>query len=165
MDNQQLPNFIDFEASSLSSASYPIEVAWSSESGRVESYLIKPSWDWNDWDFNAESMHGLSREEITRDGLPADHVARLLNEALSGAVAHSDAPAFDGFWLERLFAASGVEMEFRLAHFDSLFPRLDANHIAAKSQIARYSVAGRHHRAASDVQFLQELYKLLKAET
>ncbi|MCA1594296.1 MAG: hypothetical protein LC754_17050 [Acidobacteria bacterium] len=163
MDNQ-LPTFLDCEASSLSQISYPIEIGFSLPDGTVRAYLIRPEWDWSDWDFNAESVHGLSREEIMAHGLPADHVARLLNDALGGRVAYSDAPEFDGFWLERLYEASGVEMEFQLAHFDSLFPDLTPERIAAKSELARYGTPGRQHRAAHDVKFLQELYKLLRAD-
>lgn len=165
MSENHLPVFLDCEASSLSQISFPIEVGWSAPDGTIESYLVRPEWNWSDWDFNAEAAHGLSREEITRDGLPADHVARKLNDALRGTVAYSDAPAFDGFWLERLFEASTEEMQFRLEHFDTLFPNLDADHIAAKAQIARYQVPGRQHRAAVDVRFLIELYNLLRAQS
>lgn len=163
MNDKPLPIFLDCEASSLSEISYPVEIGFCLPDGTVRAYVIRPEWDWNDWDFNAESMHGLSREEITREGLPADHVARLLNEALRGTVVYSDAPGFDGFWLERLFEASTEEMQFRIEHFDALFPKLDANHIAAQSQLARFSVAERQHRAAADVKFLIELYRLLRA--
>src|SRR5947209_5891700 len=38
-----LPPFLDFEASSLRSASYPIEVAWSHPDGSIESHLISPA--------------------------------------------------------------------------------------------------------------------------
>lgn len=163
MDNQ-LPVFLDCEASSLSDISYPIEVGWSSPDGSVQSYLIRPEWNWNDWDANAEALHGLSREEITRNGLPADHIARTLNVALAGTVAYCDNPAFDGFWLERLYEASTLEMEFQLKHFDSLFPTILPETIYAKSQIARYSTPRRQHRAANDVKFLIELYRQLSSK-
>ncbi|MEK1875915.1 MAG: transcriptional regulator, partial [Rhizobium altiplani] len=34
--------FLDFEASSLSKHSYPVEIAWVFEDGRSRSFLIKP---------------------------------------------------------------------------------------------------------------------------
>ena len=38
-----IPSFIDFEASSLTVKSYPIEVAWNLEDGTIESHLISPA--------------------------------------------------------------------------------------------------------------------------
>jgi hypothetical protein len=35
--------FLDFEASSLSDESYPVEVAWVFEDGHAESHLIRPA--------------------------------------------------------------------------------------------------------------------------
>lgn len=164
MDNQALPCFLDFEASSLRDVSHPVEVAWSLEDGAVEAYLIKPAWDWSDWDPNAEALHGISRQELVKKGLPAWDVARRMNEALAGRTLHSDAPEFDGFWLERLFEQHNEESQFTLRHFDSLFPHLAPDRVAARAQLARYRVVGRQHRAAHDVQFLIELYRLLRAE-
>jgi len=162
--NETLPTFLDFEASSLSDVSYPIEVAWSLPSGDIESYLIRPTWDWNDWDYNAEALHGLSREQITKEGLPAWTVAERLNAALSGSVAYSDAPDYETFWMERLFEHHREDRQFEIRHFDTLFPTMSPETIMAKMQIARYRTPGRQHRAGSDVQFLIELYKLLRAE-
>lgn len=164
MDNQTLPCFIDFEASSLRDTSYPIEVAWSLEDGTIEAYLIKPAWDWSDWDPNAEAVHNISQQELIEKGLPAWHIAHRMNETLHGKTLYSDAPEFDGFWLERLFAHHNDEPRFELRHFDSLFPQVSPNHIAAQSELARYSVFGRQHRAAHDVQFLIELYQLLRTD-
>jgi len=164
MDNQALPCFLDFEASSLRDISHPIEAAWSLEDGAVEAYLIKPAWDWSDWDSNAEAVHGISQQELIEKGLPAWHLARRMNEALAGKTLHSDAPEYDGFWLERLFEHHNEEPQFTLRHFDALFPRLSPDRVAAQAQIARYRVAGRQHRAAHDVQFLIELYRILRAE-
>ena len=42
--------FLDFEASSLSKDSYPIEVGWAGEDGSTEAHLIRPAPDWTDWD-------------------------------------------------------------------------------------------------------------------
>src|SRR5688500_4216745 len=152
MDNQALPCFLDFDASSLRYASHPIEVAWSLEDGTVETYLIKPAWDWSDWDSNAEAAHGLSQQELNAQGLPAWQVAQRMNEPLAGRTLHSDAPEYDGFWLERLVEHHSEEPQFTLRHFDALFPRLSPDSIAARAQLARYRVAGRQHRAAHDVQ-------------
>jgi hypothetical protein len=50
--------FLDFEASSLSDRSYPVEVAWVFQDGRSESHLIRPATEWTDWDDEAEAIHG-----------------------------------------------------------------------------------------------------------
>ena len=88
-----------------------------------------------------------------------------MNDALRDGVVYSGAPACDGFWLERLLEASTEEMEFRIEHFDALFLKLDTNHIAARSQLARFSVARRQHRAQQMGKFLIELYRLLRAQS
>lgn len=112
------PCFIDFEASSLSEDSYPIEVAWSDEKGEITSFLINPesASGWDDWDEIAEEMvHGISREQIVRDGQPAWLVARRMNEALKGKVVYTDALVMDDFWLKRLFAEWHEKPAFQLA--------------------------------------------------
>ena len=48
--------FLDFEASSLSDDSYPIEVGWVFEDGRTEAHLIRPAPAWTDWDPAAEAI-------------------------------------------------------------------------------------------------------------
>lgn len=97
-----------------------------------------------------------------RDGLPLWIVAERLKKALGGLVANSDAPEFDTFWIERLFEHHNTEREFQIDHFDSLFPTLNPNAIAAKVLLARNN-GGHKHRAAADVQSLIELYRLLRA--
>jgi len=68
MDNQALPCFLDFEASSLRDSSHSIEVAWSLEDGVVEAYLIKPAWDWSDWDYRIQEKEFLKTSERASGG-------------------------------------------------------------------------------------------------
>ena len=56
--------FLDFEASSLSKHSYPVEIAWVFEDGRSRSFLIKPKSGWTDWSADAEKIHGISRDRL-----------------------------------------------------------------------------------------------------
>ena len=99
------PLFLDIEASSLGSASYPIEVAWSCPDASIESHLISPAGiaSWTDWSMAAERLHGLSREQLLTEGKSPAWVARRLNEQLAGQTLHSDNPDYDWFWLEELF--------------------------------------------------------------
>jgi hypothetical protein len=101
--------FIDLEASSLAVWSHPIEISWIGESGQGESHLIRPEPDWMDWSGASETVHGISREEIQRDGTPAAIVAGRALQALGNPAdtVVSDAPAFDQAWLDKLLLAGG----------------------------------------------------------
>lgn len=99
--------FLDFEASSLSDASYPVEVAWIFEDGQTESHLIRPAIGWTDWDAKAERIHGISRDTLQADGEPSDEVARRLVEALSGHRLFASAPSWDGKWMSVLIRSAG----------------------------------------------------------
>ena len=85
---QATPVFLDFEASSLASASYPIEVAWSCGGDSIESHLISPTGvsRWTDWSAKAEALHGLSREQLIAEGKPPVWVAQSMNEQLYALV-------------------------------------------------------------------------------
>ena len=100
--------FLDFEASSLSKRSYPIEVGWVFEHGCSEAHLIRPAPEWTDWDPKAEAIHGISREELTAQGTPHDSVANRMVEVLSGHDLLASAPSWDGKWLSTLLRAAGL---------------------------------------------------------
>ena len=108
---QKGPVFLDFEASSLSKASWPIEVGISwLECGKVivHNRLIKPRSEWPESDWNPQSakVHGILRSEL--DGADsADDVSKWLLEAVGGRVLVSDAVAFDQIWLNRLLDDEG----------------------------------------------------------
>ncbi len=99
--------FLDFEASSLSDESYPIEVAWVFEDGQEESHLIRPAAGWIDWDPKAERIHGISRAALQANGEPSDAVARRLVEVLSGHRLFASAPSWDGKWMSVLIRSAG----------------------------------------------------------
>jgi hypothetical protein len=100
--------FLDFEASSLSDDSYPIEVAWVFEDGRGEAWLIRPAADWTDWDAAAEATHKISRATLAKDGADHGQVARRALEALSGHALYASAPSWDGKWLSVLLRGAGL---------------------------------------------------------
>lgn len=100
--------FLDFEASSLSDDSYPIEVGWVFEDGRTESHLIRPAPGWTDWDPEAEAIHGVSRERLAAEGEPHETVARRILEALAEHEVFVTAPSWDGKWLSVLLRAAGL---------------------------------------------------------
>jgi hypothetical protein len=104
--------FVDFEASSLLPSSFPIEVAWVDTNGQGESYLIRPLEEWLDdggWSYESEAVHGISVDTLMRDGIPVERVAKRAADALlpQQVMACSDAPGFDGGWMETLLDAGG----------------------------------------------------------
>ena len=103
--------FVDFEASSLLPGSFPIEVAWVDMHGQGESYLIRPTNEWLDdgygWSHQSEAVHGISLDMLMREGTPLERVAKRAVDVLSprGVMAFSDAPGYDGAWMDELLAA------------------------------------------------------------
>jgi hypothetical protein len=99
--------FLDFEASSLSPQSWPIEigVAWI-EAGRVEtgSMLIAPRPDWplSDWSEPAALVHGIPLAEVL-EGVPAE-AAAAATDVIAACDVVSDNPIWDQRWLDRLRA-------------------------------------------------------------
>jgi hypothetical protein len=100
--------FLDFEASSLSKNSYPVEVAWAFEDGASEAWLIRPAPGWTEWDARAEAIHGISRAMLDREGEAHDRVAARMVDALSGHDLLASAPSWDGKWLSALLRAAGL---------------------------------------------------------
>jgi len=100
---------LDFEASSLSLESWPIEVGLSWLEGdkvRTWSTLIRPVPDWNlaDWAPQSAAVHGIALEDLM-DAPKANKAAGDLIEHLGNRVMVSDAPEFETRWLSRLMRA------------------------------------------------------------
>jgi hypothetical protein len=100
--------FLDFEASSLSDRSYPIEIAWVFEDGQSETHLIAPAPGWNDWDDVSESIHGISRAVLEAEGEPHDEVATRMVAALAGHDLFASSPSWDGKWLSVLLREAAL---------------------------------------------------------
>ena len=123
----QLPLFIDIEASSLGSRSYPIEIAWNYPDGSIEAHLISPAGieRWTDWSADAEKIHGISRAQLHKDGKSPSWVCCRMNQQFVGHVVYSDDPDYDGMWLAELFAVYyGDGPVFELRNVDDLLIRI-----------------------------------------
>jgi hypothetical protein len=103
--------FLDFEASSLSKHSYPIEIGWVFEDGRSEDHLIRPAVNWTDWDPRAKAIHHIPRERLVREGTPHDIVARRMVAVLEGHDLLASAPSWDGKWLSVLLRSAGLSRD------------------------------------------------------
>lgn len=117
-----MPVFLDFEASSLSKHSYPVEIAWVFEDGRSRSFLIRPAPGWNDWSSEAEALHGLSRDQLEKDGSEVLVIVDEMVETLAHEDLYASAPSWDGKWLSALLRAAGhPRHELRLRKSDEAF--------------------------------------------
>lgn len=170
--SHSLPVFLDFEASSLSHNSYPIEVAWSDEQGQLQSYLIKPEDDWTDWDsFAEQAIHHISRVQLHNEGHSAEFVAAKMRQQLSGKMVYVADPTFDQMWCEKLFNSQGdsATIPFRFAGFqEALLRHFDVKDLPDETQLIAIqteirNAIGSRHRAAADVQYLRDVYKALIA--
>ncbi|WP_197468887.1 MULTISPECIES: exonuclease domain-containing protein [unclassified Oleiphilus] len=156
------PIFIDFEASSLDLiASYPIEVGICMPNGDTHSWLIKPHVLWKDWSGKAAKIHGISRDELEKNGQDCDQVAQELNELLGDHFVYCDAWTFDSFWLHRLFKASGIKHSFQIESISAL---LDADQVSKWQDVHNQAINDMdllRHRASNDALILHETFKRL----
>jgi len=122
MDAAGFPCFLDVEATGFGQDSYPIEIAWSDEVGEIHRCLIDPTPipAWSFWDAEAERVHGIDRDRLTRNGWAPDYVATRLTEALGGKTVYTDAPDYDARWVGVLFQALGQQVPFHFEHIDEL---------------------------------------------
>lgn len=135
--------FIDFEASGIAPDSYPIEVAVVYPGGEYQS-LIQPARYWDHWSYDAQDMHGLSREQLIAEGTSPLGVAQAMNQLFDGKVLCSDNPA-DCYWLDVLYEAAGIEAAFEVKPLESFVGR------EAASEILKRLPLRRGHRALQDV--------------
>lgn len=148
---------IDIEASGLHFDSYPIEVAILIND-KCKSWLIKPESNWTYWCKTAESLHGITRQEIEVNGLPVIEVAQQINDFLneSDTVLYSDANRWDDDWISTLYFAAKIERNF---YVDSIYDLIDKERwFEFDSQKTLLAESGRfrHHRAAEDVRMIKE---------
>lgn len=152
------PDILDFEASGFGYHSYPIEVGYSLGCGERFCMLIRPERSWVYWDENAEEVHGISRELLQRSGLDVVQVCNTLNQRLMGRTLYSDAWVVDKQWLNKLFAAAGIQPSFQLSAIEHIQTECQymmwdevRNHMLSES-------SGERHRASSDAEFIQRVY-------
>lgn len=175
MTNLTLPCFLDFEASGLDG--HPIQVAWSLPDGSVTCRLIDPKgvagWTDDRWDDYAErEIHRISRDLLSKKGLPPSQVAEMMNADLEGKTVYCDGGLYDQYWLEDLFAAAGLKPLFVLGDAEAMifgkarkmFLGMTADEVteqaaALKAQV-RDQVEGPQHRADNDVRYLMLLYAI-----
>lgn len=153
-----VPPIIDLEASGFGRGSYPIEVGFALENREVHSYLIKPEADWTHWSEEAEQIHGISREQLQQEGEDIETIALKLNELLRGQTLYSDAWSFDSSWIGRMFDSAGIIQRFRIETINKLLKPEQVEHWHPIKEAVLQELGIKAHRAANDVQVLQETY-------
>lgn len=139
--------FIDLEASGIALDSYPIEVAVVFPGGEYQT-LIQPASYWDHWSYDAQDMHGLSREQLILEGTPPLAVAQEINCLFDGKTLCSDNPA-DCFWLDVLYEAAGIEATLEVKPIEAFVGR------EAASEILKRLSVRKGHRALPDARNLQ----------
>lgn len=153
---------LDCEASGLGPTSYPIQIAWLNvKTGESDSFYIKPSENWTDWDPNAEDVHNIPRERLFDEGISVLEAAHRLYQKIGKAkTIYSDAPDYEHFWVMRLFEESRqfmYEMEF--AHVVDMHESFEEaqrmNQILLDQSVANT----RTHDALDDCHSIAEAYR------
>jgi hypothetical protein len=149
---------IDFEASCLPKhgLSFPIEVGIADQNGWSRAWLIEPHKDWADWSWTmeAEHLHGITREHLHRQGLPA---ARVLVE-LIGVIGQRRVIAdsyLDEIWFRTLCAAARMPLPCRIEQICKLTEEFQSTpeEIGRAIDTANLRMTDRH-RAAFDAVWL-----------
>jgi len=152
-------NIIDVEASGLHFDSYPIEVAVLID-GNIHSWLIRPEESWNYWCKTAESLHGITRESLQKEGESASLVASKLNQLLEGTngLLYSDAVNWDADWVNTLFFAASTTASFYIASIYDLMDKVQVQRFDETIALLAESGKYRQYRAEEDVKMIYQAY-------
>lgn len=149
---------IDVEASGFGFDSYPIEVGVVTHSDQQLCFLISPFSDWNYWDNNAESVHGISRQVLLDRGSHPIDVCGALNLLLRDTTVYSDAWVHDYYWINKLFYRSKIKMEFRVSPIESVVTEEQLMTWDATKEVVIGQLGLIRHRASSDALIIQKTF-------
>ena len=142
------PVFIDIEASGLHFDSYPIEIAVLFQ-GDIHSWLIKPEPNWTYWSEDSEKLHGITRDQLVKNGLAPKEVVKQLSAVLcdNNGLLYGDATNWDSDWFNTLYTCAGEPPPF---YTDLLEEEQAKRFYEVKSQVAN-SGDYRQYRAHDDI--------------
>ncbi|QAY80342.1 hypothetical protein [Sphingosinicella sp. BN140058] len=149
---------IDFEASGLGAATYPIEVGLSTWSGplkpvRTWSSLICPTERWHlrgSWHLESELIHGISAGDLRAGITPGAAMRFLIRTIGGGGVALCDGGIHDRYWLSELVDAASIPLPFFLADWDPLYAPFSIDQYRAAHSFQAANPAP--HRAGRDAE-------------
>ena len=169
------PVFFDCEASAPGGCI--IEVGWSYCEGMqmvTESHLILPDPEWaieQTWDIAAEKIHGITLDQLRKEGEPAFNVARRMNEILWNRDLFSDSP-LDRARIAQLFEVADIEMDFSIRDIPAraLIERRAVESNLTKTQFdgVRTKICAQFphaHRAGPDSRQSAELWEAVASDT
>ncbi|MCG8535580.1 MAG: hypothetical protein MI808_10840 [Pseudomonadales bacterium] len=154
----EAPIILDIEASGFGSGSYPIEVGVAMPDGSLHIWLIKPPAHWQHWQPEAENIHGISREQLGREGQPLEEVANELNQLLKGKTVYSDGWGVDRSWLALLFHEAGRFQRFKLDSIYTLLNEAQLDSWEQNRQAVLETTGMEPHRAGTDALIIQKTY-------
>jgi hypothetical protein len=163
--------FLDFEASSLSKDSYPVEIGWVGEDGEGEATLIRPAETWTEWDESAAVVHGIAREELERAGTDCAVVCARLIKLAEGNTLYASAPSWDGHWLSMLLRGAGLPRHLlRLRDSEEAFAEAARARAGTDADVAAIVAAARAkidaeppaHRALADARREWSIWRAIK---
>lgn len=160
---------LDYEASSLSDSSYPIEAGWALIDANLtiasSGFLIRPHHKWTDWSLKSEALHGLARGELEAEGIAVSLAAAALDKAFIGLptpVLSAD-PTYEAFWSDRLFTAAGRPRGWAIGSLQlAIESELDLLQPTDRSWATASLAKPRPHRAEADARAFAEVIAELK---
>ncbi|MCC4796694.1 hypothetical protein [Enterovibrio norvegicus] len=149
---------LDFEASGLSDASYPIEVGYCLPDGNSISLIINPDSSpegWQYWDeFAEKEIHGISRQQLVTQGVSVLDVCTHLNNALCYYDDVLCDSQWDLFWLGRLYKAAHMRPTFTLTEVGHWLR--DKEGVCREDFLSALDALGpAPHRAEPDAQYIR----------
>ena len=149
---------IDVEASGFGFESYPIEVGVITHANQRLCFLIYPFSDWNYWDENAESVHGITRHALLEGGTHPIEVCGELNLLLRDTTVYSDAWVHDCDWINKLFYRAKIKMEFRISPIESVATEEQLTTWDTTKEVVVKQLGLARHRAGSDALIIQKTF-------
>ena len=160
---------IDFEASGLGKASYPIEVAWGDGRHPITSFLLNPECmdGWTDWDPRSIEFHGIPRDKLIKKGEDPKRIAEIMVKELAGKILYSDEPRYDNMWKDRLLKDSGYDPGLirikNLKYFLNKMIKATSPKMKFTDLLEEFSAKTKTpHRAGPDVSWLFEFVDFVR---
>lgn len=158
-----VPDVLDVEASGFGSASYPIEVGVVTADGSRYCRLIKPFQDWQFWDKEAETLHGITRDALFENGRLGKEVCQELNRLYTNRTLYSDAWVVDYPWVRELFGHAQIDMQFRISAIEMLLNETQLAHWDETKAQVTHTLKLPRHRASNDAEIIQKTYLAIVA--
>jgi hypothetical protein len=156
--------FLDTEASSLWDG-YPIEAAWISESGEMDTFLIKPMDFWlktKHWSRDSEVIHNIEFNHLMADGICVISAVERLNERLKGKIVICDALSSDGEWLGELHEAADIAPTYMLTDILYWYSFIGKDKARQFRKLLAVNNSNKTHRALDDAKVFIDVHNELK---